>query len=183
MEYTEIGKRIKVLREEKNVTQKEAAQQIGIQQSTLSKYERGIQNPRFQELCLISDWLGVSVDYLLGRTDIKSTPTDGKLQAAAEVTGLSGNALAVLKYWNENETQKMHLETLSKMLECGGMPMFLEYIYNASSAYHENLKISNEIAFFEKVEENVIKYNETEEIKDFNSYRAQKQLDHIIENI
>ena len=103
MEYLAIGKRIKALREEKGISQKDAAQQIGIQQSTLSKYERGKQDPRFKELCLVADGFGVSVDYLLCRTEIPSIPTDGKLQAAAEVTGLSNSALSALQEYTEGE--------------------------------------------------------------------------------
>ncbi len=120
MEYLEIGKRIKAIRENKGISQKDAARQIGIQQSTLSKYERGIQNPRFQELCLMADWFGVSVDYLLCRTEIPSIPTDGKLQAAAEYTKLSEGALQQL-----NILEPQMAKVLSMLLET---PLFYKVL-------------------------------------------------------
>lgn len=64
--------RLKQLREENNLTQLELAQKFNITSQTISQYERGIRTPDFNLLNSITDFFGVSVDYLLGRTDIKN---------------------------------------------------------------------------------------------------------------
>lgn len=64
--------RLKQLREESNLTQLELAQKFNITSQTISQYERGIRTPDFNLLNSIADFFGVSVDYLLGRTDIKN---------------------------------------------------------------------------------------------------------------
>ena len=64
--------RLKQLREENNLTQLELAQKFNITSQTISQYERGIRTPDFNLLNSITDFFGVSVDYLLGRTDIRN---------------------------------------------------------------------------------------------------------------
>lgn len=44
---------------------------MGLQKSTLAKFERGERIPRADTLRLIADYYGVSTDYILGRTDEK----------------------------------------------------------------------------------------------------------------
>lgn len=68
--------RLKQLREESNLTQLELAQKFNITSQTISQYERGIRTPDFNLLNSIADFFGVSVDYLLGRTNIKNYEED-----------------------------------------------------------------------------------------------------------
>ena len=44
---------------------------MGLNRSVLAKYERGERVPKADALLLIADYYGVSVDYILGRTDQK----------------------------------------------------------------------------------------------------------------
>lgn len=64
--------RLKILREENNLTQLELAQKFNITSQTISQYERGIRTPDFSLLDSIANYFGVSVDYLLGRTNIRN---------------------------------------------------------------------------------------------------------------
>ncbi|MBQ9994566.1 MAG: helix-turn-helix transcriptional regulator, partial [Clostridia bacterium] len=59
---------ITLLRSERKLTQKQAAQSLGISQALLSHYERGIRECGLDFLCKTADFYGVSCDYLLGRT-------------------------------------------------------------------------------------------------------------------
>lgn len=61
-----------LLRKEKGVSQKNAAEALGISQALLSHYERGIREPGFSFLCACADFYGVSCDYLLGRSPDKT---------------------------------------------------------------------------------------------------------------
>ena len=62
---------IRNLRIDNGYTQKQIAQQLGISQNTYSQYELGVLNYPVDALMILADFYGVSVDYLLGRTNRK----------------------------------------------------------------------------------------------------------------
>ena len=57
-----------LLRKEKGISQKLAAQNLGISQALLSHYEKGIRECGLDFLVRCADFYGVSCDFLLGRT-------------------------------------------------------------------------------------------------------------------
>ncbi len=63
--------RLKKLRKEKNITQKDLADILGYSRSTIAKYESGQRLPSNNFLIDVADYFEVSLDYMLGRTDIK----------------------------------------------------------------------------------------------------------------
>lgn len=65
-----LGKRLSELRKEKGMTQEELAKALNITRSALSLYEIGKRDPDSATLKKIADFFGVSIDYLLGRTDL-----------------------------------------------------------------------------------------------------------------
>jgi transcriptional regulator with XRE-family HTH domain len=65
------------LRHENNLSQKKAADELGISQALLSHYENGVREPRLEFIVKACAYYGVSTDYMLGRTDEKSF--DGKI--------------------------------------------------------------------------------------------------------
>ena len=66
-----FGDILKNLRESKNTTQKDLADHLGITDRNIRYYETGQRMPPTDILIKIADYFNVSVDYLLGRTDIK----------------------------------------------------------------------------------------------------------------
>ena len=77
--------RIKELRTEKRIKQVDLAKQLGIAQNTLSYWERGESQPDNKMLEKIAEFFGVSIDYLLGRSDIRcSEDIDGLPPEAIE---------------------------------------------------------------------------------------------------
>ena len=62
---------IRKLRTDMGYTQKQVAEILGVSQNTYSQYEIGILNYPVDALAKLADFYGVSVDYLLGRTDVK----------------------------------------------------------------------------------------------------------------
>ncbi len=66
---TTVSSRLVSLRREKNLSQKEAAIELGISQALLSHYEKGIRECGLDFLCRASTFYDVSTDYLLGLTD------------------------------------------------------------------------------------------------------------------
>ncbi len=64
-----LGKRLKELRLNNNVMQKEMSETIGIAPRTLRGYEGGTREPNIDKLIEIADYFDVSLDYLVGRSD------------------------------------------------------------------------------------------------------------------
>ena len=63
--------RIRNLREDNDLTQKQIADILICDQSLYSKYERGERPLPLEYADKLADYYGVSVDYLIGRTNIK----------------------------------------------------------------------------------------------------------------
>lgn len=64
-------RRIRDLREDYDLTQKQIAQILGMSQTGYSKYETGENDIPTQVLIKLADFYKTSIDYLLGRTDEK----------------------------------------------------------------------------------------------------------------
>ena len=58
---------LKAVRNQKKVTQKEAADALGISPNTYKNYEQGMREPNNEMLCKLADYFQVTTDYLLGR--------------------------------------------------------------------------------------------------------------------
>ena len=69
--YMERYKRIRDLREDHDLTQRAVGEAINVPQRTYAYYESGQRMIPPRVLCALSDLYGVSVDYLLERTDDK----------------------------------------------------------------------------------------------------------------
>jgi transcriptional regulator with XRE-family HTH domain len=63
--------RIRDLREDRYLKQKDLAQFLLCDQSLYSKYERGERSLPLEYADRLADFYGVSVDYLMGRTNVK----------------------------------------------------------------------------------------------------------------
>lgn len=61
--------RIRDLREEADLTQKQVGEAINVPQRTYAYYESGQRMVPPQVLCALADFYNVSVDYILGRVD------------------------------------------------------------------------------------------------------------------
>ena len=61
--------RLKEMRIEKKLSQKELAEALSVSQRSISSWETGFRQPDFETLEKIAKYFGVSADYLLGLTD------------------------------------------------------------------------------------------------------------------
>lgn len=62
---------IKRLRLERELSQVALRMKTGIEQTTISKYERGERIPTTDNLIILADFFNTSMDYLMGRTDVQ----------------------------------------------------------------------------------------------------------------
>ena len=61
---------LKDLRNEKKITQKELASIINVSNYCIYNWERGRSEPSILDLINLSNFFEVSIDYLVGKTDI-----------------------------------------------------------------------------------------------------------------
>lgn len=66
-----IYNRIRNLREDADLTQKQIAQMLNCSQVAYSYYELGKRDIPTEVLIKLADYYNTSTDYLLGRTDVK----------------------------------------------------------------------------------------------------------------
>ena len=64
-------KRLKDLRQDKDLYQKEIAKILKISQQQYSEYELGIRIIPIDKLYILADFYNTSIDYIVGRTNIK----------------------------------------------------------------------------------------------------------------
>lgn len=81
-----IGSRLKSLRKEKHLTQKQVADRIGVAVNTVSAYESDARYPPYDILLKLARMFHVSADYLLGLCENRTI----------DVTGLSEEEVNVV---------------------------------------------------------------------------------------
>lgn len=99
----EFGQRLRTLRKQKNLTQKQLAELIGVKNSIISFYEVGDRFPSPEIIMKLSAVLGTSTDYLLGvekKRCIDITGLDDEDEKAVRMM------VSLLRSKNEHKKQK-----------------------------------------------------------------------------
>ena len=68
---SDIALRIKELRKERKLKQQELADKFSVKLRTYQGYEYGESYPEVAKLLTIADFFDVSLDYLMGRSDVR----------------------------------------------------------------------------------------------------------------
>ncbi len=66
-----FSQRLKELRKEKNLTQVELGSMLNYGYTTIANYENGRNHPSLKDIIRIANIFDVSVDYLIGNSDVK----------------------------------------------------------------------------------------------------------------
>lgn len=61
--------RLRQVRKERNLTQRQVAEAINTIEQNYQRYERGTQQPTLLTLIALADFFNISLDYLCGRSD------------------------------------------------------------------------------------------------------------------
>ncbi|MCL2815820.1 MAG: helix-turn-helix domain-containing protein [Oscillospiraceae bacterium] len=69
----EFNKRLKEIRNENSVTQRDIAEAMGISVRAYQHYETGTRFPDFPGLIFLADYFSCSLDWLVGRSEDKRT--------------------------------------------------------------------------------------------------------------
>lgn len=65
-----LSKNLRELREQKNLRQQDIADIVGSSQKNVSNWEIGKFEPDIQTLWKLADYFDVTIDYLVGRSDL-----------------------------------------------------------------------------------------------------------------
>ncbi|AFK85862.1 MULTISPECIES: helix-turn-helix domain-containing protein [Thermoanaerobacterium] len=112
--------KLKTLRNEKKLTQRELAKLLNLSPSTIAMYEIGQRFPDPETLQKIADFFDVSVDYLLGRTDKRNIDTsndvDERLHKVMQELG-PDVLLAFYDLPNMTDEEKENVITLLEVIK------------------------------------------------------------------
>ena len=115
---TDFSRTLSLLRQDKGVSQRKAAAELGISQALLSHYENGIREPGLSFVVKACDYYRVSADYLLGRTlsrDGAMIGAEDLYDSSAEKGSLKGSILATLQKKLVVNTASLLFDALGKL--------------------------------------------------------------------
>ncbi len=93
MYLPELGKKLKQLRSQRNISQIALANQLGVSKSVISSYENEIHLPPYDVLIQMARLFGVSTDYLLGASGNRTVNVDGLTDTQIEAITMIVNEL------------------------------------------------------------------------------------------
>lgn len=83
-----FASRLTKLREELGMSQNEVSKELGMSQSTYAGYEVDRSEPNFETLRKLSSYYKVSIDYLIGQSDVKATQAEVDFLNEVEEKGI-----------------------------------------------------------------------------------------------
>jgi len=112
-----FANRLKAERESNGWTQEQFAELLGVSNGTVSGYERNYREPDFDTLIKIAKQLNVSIDYLLGYSDIRNPyiKTDEFNELVTRIAELIFHSKKIMTKKEENfilTVIKKYIETL-----------------------------------------------------------------------
>ncbi len=191
-QFTDIGERIKRLREDKGLTQAELAKKLNVKRETVNQWENNVRDLKTQYTISLAKEFNVSADYILGITpDIKTT--DPTIKEICEYTGLSEKAVREISTLKKF---RYYFPCFIKLIESGAMRFIVTHInsfmHDKRDTYKEILKqrcrISSHIKesllvdpsydFFDdyKYIDLIIDESEFEQTIDFQTWKFQQDL-------
>lgn len=101
MDGNKIGVRIMQLRDERGESQEDVAKGIGESRETVRNWEVGTRKIKAESIVKLSEYFGVTADYLLGLSDVKTT--EKSIQIACDVTGISEDSIFTLTKYDSTD--------------------------------------------------------------------------------
>ena len=91
-----FGDRLRELRRERGMQQRELGELYNLSSSAIGSYERNLREPTLELLLQLSEYFGVSVDYLLCRTEERLTSKEYKEKDSYELAEfMSGHTITI----------------------------------------------------------------------------------------
>ena len=99
---------------------------LGVSIQAINQYKQGTAFPKTENLIKIAGFFGISVDYLIGFTDIPNRDTN--IQAIHGLTGLSAGAIAKLCDMKEANEKTAFVDIVSLLIEDYNAEFFLSLL-------------------------------------------------------
>lgn len=144
---TAFAKRLRTLIEEKDISQNQLAGIVGKTRQAVNSYTLGNTAPDSDTLIKLSEYFNVSVDYLLGLSDVRTVDKDIKF--VCDYTGLSENAVTNLHYLRN--TQVLDFEEYKHIVKRVRLHIEDEELkknFEDYTQYEKSEKERNEIVLF-----------------------------------
>lgn len=145
--------RLSQLRNERTLSQKELAEHLGLGRTTIANYEQDTRFPNPKVLCDIADYFAVSLDYLLGRTDMRlmttqplfsqSPCTEDSLGKDKLLSPMATQYLELLLAGDKQEATQLIVEALKKGISIKDVYL---YVFERALVHVGNLWESNLIS-------------------------------------
>ena len=133
--YT-VGDNIRKLRDERNLSQEELADMLGLKTyKTVGEWERAITSPNFDKIMKMCEIFDCDADYLLGRIDCRTHDA----LFIREQTGLSEAAIDKLKAMNRRNRITRRIDTLSHLVEHESFEYFISLLSAESPGEYEDM--------------------------------------------
>lgn len=107
-------RRLRQLLEEHDLSHQVFGDYLGVARQSVGNYCDGSVSPSTDTLMKVADYFSVSVDYLLGRTEVRAPEPD--VQMASSLTGLTEEAITVLQEYCGNNGQEAVRKALNDLL-------------------------------------------------------------------
>ena len=159
--YIVIGQRINTLLAETNTTQKDLAELLGVKPNIISYYCGGYRQPSLTQLSSIADHFDTTIDYLIGRTNVKTQNREIKM--ICEYTGLSEKVVNTIV--SEKQPHIAWIETLNALLENRDFILLITLISEKLSIDEEEISVSHAGLHTHATNIDLIDYNISNSIK------------------
>lgn len=106
--------RLRELLRERKITQSKLSSDVGILNQSISQYLDGSVTPPLEKLIKLADYFNVSIDYLIGRTEVASTSV--KKKEICQVTGLTAKSVDILKKFKFNPDTETSMPTVLSII-------------------------------------------------------------------
>lgn len=142
---------------------KELAEKLGVSIQAVNQYKQGQGFPKTENLVNIARHFNVSLDYLVGLSDV-STP-DASIQAIAEYTGLSQRAIELL---HSSTGVFPFVTAINRILESGmsGISLLIsieDYLNTDESVRYDMTKYHDDFTATDSIPANTIQLLEIQE--------------------
>lgn len=161
MPQNKFSEIVTATRKRRGISQKQAALELGISQSLLSHYEKGIRECNLDFLVKLSDYYGVSCDYLLGHSTAKSSRSASAQRQRSMVRAVE--ALMLLSERSEDKKLVSALTVYLKNCIYRGLKLF-DGICKGLNFASDDTSISYAMADAET--QFAIAYREAQNLKD-----------------
>lgn len=152
----DFSRTITLLRKEKNLSQKQVAEDLGISQALLSHYEKGIRECNLDFVVKVANYFEVTTDYLLGRTtqryseieDLSEEISEERRTAISQILNkrLIANSISVLYEYIIRIGSRKLSNYITDYLMLAVYKMF-RYIYSSNPENPDELFSTNKSVF------------------------------------